>query len=65
MRQQGVANTLTVAPRLCPKLPADISSVHGREEVMAVPRVKTLLLAFGNLLSAVHSVFSGVCGLRC
>jgi hypothetical protein len=54
-----VANTLASAPRLCRKLPADIISVRGREEVMAVPRVKTIPPALGGLRSVVLSVFFG------
>jgi len=54
-----VANTPAAAPRLCRKLPAVVVSVPGREEVMAVPRAKTLPPIYGGLRSVVLSVFIG------
>lgn len=58
-RQRVVANTQAAAPRLSRNRLADLTSVTGKEEVIAMARVKTMLPVFGGLLYVVLSVLFG------
>ena len=58
-RQRVAVNTQAAAPRLSRNRLADLASVTGQEEVVAMSRVKTMLPVFGGLLYVVLSVLFG------
>jgi hypothetical protein len=58
-RQRVAVNTQAAAPRLGRNRLADLTSVIGKEEIVAMSRVKTMLPVFGGLLYVVLSVLFG------
>jgi hypothetical protein len=54
-----VANTQEAAPRCSRNHLADLASVNGKEGVIDMSRVKTMLPVFGGLLYVVLSVLFG------
>jgi hypothetical protein len=58
-QQRVAANTLEAAPRRSRNHLADLTSVTGKEGVIDMSRVKTMLPVLGGLLYVVLSVFFG------